>query len=152
MTNQHTIAWQLRALNAVRRFFGRPERQYLTDHEWRQYMQSIAPQRPLARFENLTLLAVCVLGPDAYGMPIRRKLAEYLDREVLIGAAYLTLEQLKLWGFLDTWVGEATPERSNRPKRYFKLTNMGWAHLRGTYPELTISAQKVAQTTPNAPK
>lgn len=45
MYSQHEIAWHLRALNAIRRFFGRPERRYLTDYEWKRYMDSINPLR-----------------------------------------------------------------------------------------------------------
>jgi hypothetical protein len=41
--SQHEIPWRLRALNAIRRFFGRPERRYLTDFEWKRYMDSINP-------------------------------------------------------------------------------------------------------------
>jgi hypothetical protein len=40
------IAWHLRALNAIRRFFGRPQKRYLTDSEWREYMRSIIPKGP----------------------------------------------------------------------------------------------------------
>jgi hypothetical protein len=39
------IPWYLRALNAIRRFFGKPEKRYLTDAEWREYMRSIIPPR-----------------------------------------------------------------------------------------------------------
>ena len=44
MTGQHEIVWYLRALNALRRAFGRPERRYLTDYEWRRYMDSLIPK------------------------------------------------------------------------------------------------------------
>lgn len=40
------IPLHLRALNAVRLFFGRPQMQYLTDTEWREYMRSIIPKKP----------------------------------------------------------------------------------------------------------
>ena len=46
MYSQHEIAWRLRALNAVRRFLGIPEKRYLTDFEWKRFMDSIAPRRP----------------------------------------------------------------------------------------------------------
>lgn len=37
------VAWHLRALNAIRRAFGRREKRYLTDAEWRDHMRLIIP-------------------------------------------------------------------------------------------------------------
>lgn len=41
MSSQHTIDWHLRALNRIRRFFRIAECHYLTNHEWKLYMDSI---------------------------------------------------------------------------------------------------------------
>jgi hypothetical protein len=46
MTSRYEIALHLRFLNWCRRKLGRPERRYLTDAEWREYMRSIIPPRP----------------------------------------------------------------------------------------------------------
>lgn len=40
--SQHEIVWYLRALNALRRLLGRPEKRYLTDYEWKRYMDELA--------------------------------------------------------------------------------------------------------------
>lgn len=42
--SQHTIPWYLILCNKIRRAFGLPERRYLTDFEWKRYMDSIAPK------------------------------------------------------------------------------------------------------------
>ncbi len=49
----------------------------------------------LGRFDHLLLLAVMRLGDAAYGMTIRRELAEHTGREVAAGAIYTALARLE---------------------------------------------------------
>ena len=42
----------------------------------------------LGRFEELILLALLRLGPDAYGLALRREVEERTGREVSTGALY----------------------------------------------------------------
>jgi len=44
MYSQHTLPWYLDALNGLRRLFGREEKHYMTDYEWKRYMDSNIPQ------------------------------------------------------------------------------------------------------------
>ena len=46
----------------------------------------------LGEFEQLILLALVRLGPDAYGATARREIEEHAGREVSISAVYTTLE------------------------------------------------------------
>ena len=84
----------------------------------------------LGEFEQVVLLATARLGPGAYGMSIRREIEETTGRSVSIGAIYSTLDRLQTKGYLGTRLGEATPTRGGRPKRYFRLRAPGIEALR----------------------
>ena len=79
----------------------------------------------LGEFEHLVLAAVLRLRPNAYGMTIRLEIFERTGQDASIGAVYTTLERLKKKGFVSTHVGEATPERGGRRKKYFEITSLG---------------------------
>ncbi|MDQ1405751.1 MAG: PadR family transcriptional regulator, regulatory protein PadR [Acidobacteriaceae bacterium] len=84
----------------------------------------------LGEFEQLVLLAILRLGTDAYGMTIRREIEERADRPTSIGALYLTLERLEEKKFIRSELGDATPERGGRAKRFFTVNASGKAMLR----------------------
>lgn len=83
----------------------------------------------LGEFEQLVLLALVRLQDNAYGMTIRREIAERAGREVAIGAVYATLDRLEEKGFVSSRTGEPTPERGGRAKRYFKIEAPGLTAL-----------------------
>ena len=56
--------------------------------------------RDLGRFDHLLLLAVMRLGDEAYGMTIRRELAEHTGREIAVGAIYTALARLEARGYV----------------------------------------------------
>jgi PadR family transcriptional regulator PadR len=58
----------------------------------------VAKGESLGEFEYLVLLAVLRLNDDAYGMRVRREIAERTQRDVTIGAVYATLERLSSKG------------------------------------------------------
>ena len=84
----------------------------------------------LGELEHMILLAVLRLEEDAYGMSIRDELAAQVGRDVKRSAAYITLERLTTKGYLTTRMGESTPERGGRAKRYYDITGAGKAALR----------------------
>lgn len=79
----------------------------------------------LGEFELLVMLAVLRLGENAYGMTIRREIADVGRRPTSLGAVYTTLERLEDKGFVASAIGEATEERGGRAKKYFKVTASG---------------------------
>jgi PadR family transcriptional regulator, regulatory protein PadR len=79
----------------------------------------------LGEFEHLVLLAVLRLGVDAYGMRVRREIAERTGRDVTIGAVYATLERMEAKGLVASSIGEPTAERGGRAKRSFRVTGAG---------------------------
>jgi PadR family transcriptional regulator, regulatory protein PadR len=83
----------------------------------------------LGEFEQYVLAALLRLGDNAYGVTIRREIAERTEREVAFGAVYATLDRLERKGFVSSRAGEPTPERGGRAKRYFRIEGPGVAAL-----------------------
>ena len=83
-------------------------------------------------FELITMLVLLRLGEDAYGVPIAREIEEQTKREVKLGSVYATLERLQEKGFVVSELGEPTPERGGRAKRYFRVTRQGMRKVRET--------------------
>ncbi len=79
----------------------------------------------LGEFEHLILLAVLRLGADAYGMRVRREIAERTGRDVTIGAVYATLDRLEAKGLIAGALADPTPERGGRAKKSFRVTGAG---------------------------
>ncbi len=79
----------------------------------------------LGEFEQMMLLALIILGANAYGAAIRQLLDEQVNRNVAIGAIYSTLDRLEKKGLVKSKLGEATKERGGRAKRYFHITASG---------------------------
>jgi PadR family transcriptional regulator PadR len=79
----------------------------------------------LGEFEQLALLAVYRLGKEAYGTTIREAIEDATERKISIGALYTTLDRLESKGYVSSELGEPTPERGGRAKRYFTITASG---------------------------
>jgi DNA-binding PadR family transcriptional regulator len=79
----------------------------------------------LGEFEQVVLLAILRLGDLAYGVTIRREIAARTDREPSPGALYTTLDRLEDKGFLTSRMGDPTPQRGGRSKRFFKVSARG---------------------------
>lgn len=79
----------------------------------------------LGQFEQMVLLAIMRLGEDAYGLPIRRELEEQTGKPVARGALYTTLDRLEKKGYLTSRMGDPSPERGGRAKRFFQVTSPG---------------------------
>jgi PadR family transcriptional regulator, regulatory protein PadR len=86
----------------------------------------------LGEFELLVMLTVIRLGDGAYGVPISREIEQRTGRDVAFGTVYATLERLQKKGFVRSNLGDATPERGGRAKRYFRVTEAGLRIVRET--------------------
>lgn len=86
----------------------------------------------LGEFEHIVLLAILRLGDEAYGVPIRREIEEQTGRAVARGALYTTLDRMETKGYLSSRVGDPTPKRGGRARRYFEITAAGYAALRAS--------------------
>jgi DNA-binding PadR family transcriptional regulator len=85
----------------------------------------VAKGESVGEFEHLVLLAILRLGDDAYGMRVRREIAERTGRDASIGAVYATLDRLEEKGLLSAALSDPTPERGGRAKKSFRLTGAG---------------------------
>jgi PadR family transcriptional regulator PadR len=79
----------------------------------------------LGEFELMVLLTILHLGDDAYGVPLSRELTLRRGRDVSVGSVYAALDRLEAKGLVVSHLGESTPERGGRAKRYFRVTQQG---------------------------
>lgn len=98
----------------------------------------------LGEFELMLLLAVVHLGEQAYGVPISRELEAHRGRDVSVGSVYAALERLEAKGLVASSLGDPTPERGGKAKRYFRITKEGLRQVHETRRVLT----KLWQTIP----
>ena len=83
------------------------------------------PVGSLGDFEQIVLLAILRLGEQAYGVSIRAEIAACAGREPSPGALYITLDRLEDKRLVRSWLGDPTPLRGGRAKRYFAVTAAG---------------------------
>jgi PadR family transcriptional regulator, regulatory protein PadR len=83
----------------------------------------------LGEFEHLIVLALLRLEDRAYGVTVRQEIELRTKREVSIGAVYATLDRLETKGYVKSRLGDPTPERGGRSKRFFRVTAKGVAVL-----------------------
>lgn len=91
----------------------------------------------LGGFEHVVLLALLRLRQEAYGVTVRQEIEARTGREVSIGAVYATLDRLEAKGYVKSHLGEPTPERGGRSKRFFQVTSSGLAVLNRTHRALS---------------
>ena len=99
----------------------------------------------LTDFELMILLATLRVGEAAYGVEIAREIERISGRRVLLGAAYAALDRLERGGLVASRMGNSTPERGGRAKRYFTVTPRGIAAVRNTQKALVALWKDVPQ-------
>ena len=83
----------------------------------------------LGEFEIVVLAATSRLGESAYGIAILNEIEAHSERKVSIGALYATLSRLEQKKLVVSTMGEATPERGGKAKKYYRLSGDGQAQL-----------------------
>lgn len=89
-------------------------------------------RRLLTDFELMTLLAVLRVGDEAYGVAIADELESTGGRRVMLAALYAALARLEERGLVTVTLGDPTPERGGRAKKYFRVTRTGLRAVRET--------------------
>jgi DNA-binding PadR family transcriptional regulator len=87
-------------------------------------------KQPLGEFEQIVLLAILRLGEKAYGVAIREEIIKRTERTPSPGALYVTLDRLEEKGLVTSTLGDPTPQRGGRAKRYFTVTAAGVAAVK----------------------
>ena len=98
----------------------------------------------LGEFEQLLLFALLRLGEDAYGVTLRREIETRTSRLVSAGAVYTAMERLEARGFVSSVIGEPTPQRGGKRKKYYRLEKTGAKALVRSYESLSKMARGVA--------
>lgn len=81
--------------------------------------------RPLNDSELMILLAILRVGESAYGVPIGRQIEAATGRPVSGASLYAALDRLERMGMVTSELGDPTPERGGRAKRFFTVTAAG---------------------------
>jgi PadR family transcriptional regulator, regulatory protein PadR len=79
----------------------------------------------LGEFEQVVLLAILRLGDSAYAVTIGAEITACTRRDPAPGALYTTLDRLEDKGLVTSRMGDPTPQRGGRAKRYFALNAKG---------------------------
>jgi PadR family transcriptional regulator, regulatory protein PadR len=102
----------------------RPSKVYKVDSK------TMADTPPIGELEQLILLAILRLGPDAYGLSVARELEAQAGRRLSRGALYTSLDRLEAKGFLRWTLEPGGPERQSLPKRVYVVLPRGVSALR----------------------
>lgn len=86
----------------------------------------------LGELEELVLLIVGVLYPEAYGISVMDELEKQANRPLNISAVHAVLTRLEDKGLLKSKMSDPTEVRGGRRKRIFLLTAAGKRSLEET--------------------
>jgi PadR family transcriptional regulator len=100
-------------------------------------VEEMSQRSYLGEFELMVMLALIRLSEKAYGVPIAREIETQTGREVVLGSVYATLERLQEKGLVSSYLGDPTPERGGRARRYFRATGKGLQTVHETREALT---------------
>lgn len=88
----------------------------------------------LGELEQIVLFALVRLESDeAHGPAIVQEIEERVGRRVAPGALYTVLERLQTKGFVESWIGDSTPERGGRRRKVYRILPGGAGELRTWY-------------------
>jgi DNA-binding PadR family transcriptional regulator len=79
----------------------------------------------LGDFERRVLMAVLHLHGEGYAVSIASEIAERFGRSVSLGAIYATVDRLEKKGFVSSSLGDPTPQRGGKPKRFYVIEAPG---------------------------
>ena len=87
-------------------------------------------RKGLGEFETSVLLAIVGLQGRGYGVSIADEIERRTGRAVSFGAVYATLDRLQKKGLISSELGNPTPERGGKPKRFYRIKAPGERALR----------------------
>ncbi len=79
----------------------------------------------LGAFEEIALMAIGILGKEAYGVTIKDEIEKQTNRRPSVGALHSALYRLESKGYVTSFEAGATAERGGRRKRYYEMTTKG---------------------------
>ncbi len=97
----------------------------------------------LGEFEQLLLFALVHLDDDAYGGRVREVIEARTGRSVSPGAVYTALDRLEQRGLVSSRLGDPTPQRGGKRKRYYRIEPDGVTLLKRSQDALARMARGV---------
>ena len=88
-------------------------------------MSAFSKNGLLGELEQLVLLAAIRLEGHAYAVSIRDEIERRAGIALSRSSVYVALDRLERKGHVTSWLGEPTPERGGKPKRFFRVTAAG---------------------------
>ena len=79
----------------------------------------------LGEFEQLVLLGLLRLGPEAYGAAVSLEIEQQTGRAVSVSAVHTTLDRLEDKRLIRSRLGEPTPQRGGKRKRHYEVLPAG---------------------------
>jgi PadR family transcriptional regulator, regulatory protein PadR len=70
------------------------------------------------------ILSILING-EKYGREIRNQYEERTERQLPLGALYVTLSRMEDSGLIESRMGESVHERGGNRRKYFKMTGLG---------------------------
>ena len=83
----------------------------------------------LGEFEQAILYAIVRRGNEAYGLQIVRTIEERTGRKVNPGAVYTALDRMERRKLVVSRMGETTPARGGRRRKFYRVVPAGAAEL-----------------------
>jgi PadR family transcriptional regulator, regulatory protein PadR len=83
------------------------------------------PASVLGEFEQLVLLGLLRLGPEAYGAAVSLEIEQQTGRAVSVSAVHTTLDRLEDKRLIRSRLGEPTPQRGGKRKRHYEVQPAG---------------------------
>jgi PadR family transcriptional regulator len=88
----------------------------------------------LGELEQVVLFALARQEAEsAHAALLVAEIEARLERRVSPGALYTVLDRLELKGYVDSWIGDQTPERGGRRRKMYRLRPEGARVLREWY-------------------
>ncbi|MEN8249604.1 MAG: PadR family transcriptional regulator [Bacteroidota bacterium] len=79
----------------------------------------------IGELEELILLSIASLIPEAYGYSIKTLILKKANRDINLSAIHASLHRLEKKGLVRSRFGEVSKKRGGKRKKYFDLTAIG---------------------------
>ena len=88
-------------------------------------MGDITTTRKLNDIDQAVLVSVLALDAEAYGVAVKKEAERRTGRKLSTGTVYAVLSKAEDHGLVESRLGEPTPERGGRRKRFYAATDQG---------------------------
>jgi DNA-binding PadR family transcriptional regulator len=86
----------------------------------------------LGDLEQIVMLATLRLDGEGYGVTIQEAIRRATRRDLTMGTIHKTLVRLEAKGMIASRMGDPSPVRGGRAKRFYKVTPAGLKALRAS--------------------